>query len=425
MKRARFTEEQIIGILRENEAGAKAGELARKHGVSEGTIYAWKAKFGGMSVSEAQRLRTLEDENAKLKRLLADAMLDKAALQELLSKNGRAAARREGVAHLQSTLGMSQRRACAVVQADRKMVRYRSRRAPDTELRERLRGLAAERRRFGYRRLFVLLRREGEPSGKNRIYRLYREEGLAVRKRRSRRRAIGARAPILVEAKANARWSLDFVHDQLAGGRRFRILNVVDDVTRECLAAIADTSLSGRRVARELTALVGRRGRPGMIVSDNGTEFTSTAILAWAEDQRVAWHYIAPGKPTQNGFQWAHARRAAERDLVLQPRARPPEAGRLGLRLQHPPTALVDRLPDPCGLCRAPDRNRPSRCAVGKLRAPACCFHRARRRNQPRDSRRRWMKVQRQVRVHVSERAALTMPLRPDTKDHAGDPSEP
>jgi putative transposase len=175
---------------------------------------------------------------------------------------------------------MSQRRACVVVQADRKMVRYRSRRAPDTELRERLRGLAAERRRFGYRRLFVLLRREGEPSGKNRIYRLYREEGLAVRKRRSRRRAIGARAPILVEAKANARWSLDFVHDQLAGGRRFRILNVVDDVTRECLAAIADTSLSGRRVARELTALVRRRGRPGMIVSDNGTEFTSTAVLA-------------------------------------------------------------------------------------------------------------------------------------------------
>lgn len=212
------------------------------------------------------------------------------------------AAQREGVAHLQAVLGISQRRACAVVQADRKMVRYQSRRPPDTELRERLRSLAAERRRFGYRRLFVLLRREGEASGKNRIYRLYREEGLTVRRRRSRRRAIGTRAPILVEAKANARWSLDFVHDQLAGGRRFRILNVVDDVTRECLAAVADTSLSGRRVARELTALIRRRGRPGMIVSDNGTEFTSTAILAWAQDHRVAWHYIAPGKPTQNGF---------------------------------------------------------------------------------------------------------------------------
>ncbi len=209
---------------------------------------------------------------------------------------------REGVAHLRTVFEISERRACSIIRADRKMVRYRSCRPPDTALRERLRELAVERRRFGYRRLFVLLRREGEPSGKNRIYRLYREEGLTVRKRRIRRRAVGTRAPIQVEAKVNACWSLDFVHDQLAGGRRFRILNVVDDVTRECLAAIADTSLSGRRVTRDLTTLIERRGRPGLIVSDNGTEFTSTAILAWAEDQRVAWHYIAPGKPTQNGF---------------------------------------------------------------------------------------------------------------------------
>ncbi|QBQ47255.1 IS3 family transposase [Brevundimonas naejangsanensis] len=303
MKRARFTEEQIIGILRENEAGAKAGELARKHGVSEGTIYAWKAKFGGMSVSDAQRLRALEDENGKLKRLLADAMLDKAALNDLLSKKlVGPAAMRHAVAQLKAAFGVSERRACSIIKADRKSVRYRSCRQPDTALRERLRALAVERRRFGYRRLFVLLRREGEPSGKNRIYRLYREEGLTVRKRRSRRRAIGTRAPILVEARPNARWSLDFVHDQFATGRRFRILNVVDDVTRECLAAIPDTSISGRRVARELTALIARRGSPAMIVSDNGTEFTSTAILAWAQDHGVDWHYIAPGKPTQNGF---------------------------------------------------------------------------------------------------------------------------
>jgi transposase InsO family protein len=113
-----------------------------------------------------------------------------------------------------------------------------------------------ERRRFGYRRLFILLRRDGEVSGVNRIYRLYREEGLSMRKRKARRRAVGTRAPILVEAKANARWSLDFVHDQFACGRRFRILNVIDDVTRGCLAAIPDTSISGRHVARELTTLI-------------------------------------------------------------------------------------------------------------------------------------------------------------------------
>ena len=103
--------------------------------------------------------------------------------------------------------------------------------------------------RFGYRRLFILLRREVSRPGINRICRLYREEGLTVRKRRARRRAVGTRTPILVEAKANARWSLDFVHDQFARGRRFRILNIVDDVTRECLAAIPDTSISGKRVA--------------------------------------------------------------------------------------------------------------------------------------------------------------------------------
>jgi putative transposase len=212
------------------------------------------------------------------------------------------AAKREAVAHLQAVMGLSERRACSFVGADRKMIRYRSCRPPETELRGKLRDLASERRRFGYRRLFILLRREGEPSGINRIYRLYREEGLTVRKRRARRRAVGARAPILVEARPNARWSLDFVHDQFACGRRFRVLNIVDDVTRECLAAIPDTSISGRRVARELTDLISQRGRPMMIVSDHGTEFTSNAILAWSKDHRVEWHYNAPGKPMQNGY---------------------------------------------------------------------------------------------------------------------------
>jgi transposase InsO family protein len=212
------------------------------------------------------------------------------------------AAKRAAVAHLQSLMGLSERRACSIVSADRMMVRYRSRRPPDAELRVRLRELANERRRFGYRRLFVLLRREGEPSGINRIHRLYREEGLAVRKRRARRKACGVRVPILVEARPNARWSLDFVSDQFAGGRRFRILNIVDDVTKECLGAIADTSISGRRVARELTSIVTRRGKPGSIVSDNGTEFTCNTMLAWCKDNAIDWHFIAPGKPIQNAF---------------------------------------------------------------------------------------------------------------------------
>src|ERR1700757_1065435 len=190
------------------------------------------------------------------------------------------AAKRAAVAHLQAVMSLSERRACSIVGADRKMIRYRSSRPGAAARRGRLRDLANERRRFGYRRLFVLLRREGEPSGINRIYRLYREEGLTVRKRRARRKAVGSRAPILVEARPNARWSLDFVHDQFANGRRFRILNIVDDVTKECLGAIPETSISGRRVARELTAIVERRGKPGMIVSDHDTPATQCSPRA-------------------------------------------------------------------------------------------------------------------------------------------------
>lgn len=168
-------------------------------------------------------------------------------------------------------------------------------------MRDRLRALAETRRRFGYRRLFILLRRESERSGITRVYRLYREEGLAVRKRRARRKTIGTRAPILVTARPNARGSLDFVHDQLDNGRRFRVLNIVDDVTRECLAAVPDTSISGARVVRELTALMVQHGRSAMIVSDNGNELTADVVLKWAQDHGVQWHYIAPGRPMQNG----------------------------------------------------------------------------------------------------------------------------
>lgn len=212
------------------------------------------------------------------------------------------AARREAVATLVEHHEMSERRACAVIGADRTSIRYRSRRPNDHDLRERLRALASERRRFGYRRLHVLLRREGHVVNRKKTQRLYREEGLSVHKRRGRKKATGTRAPLLTVAVPNARWSVDFVHDQFAHGRRFRIFNVIDDVTKECLAAVVDTSISGRRVARELTALIARRGKPDLIVSDHGTEFTSNAMLAWSEETGIAWHFIAPGKPMQNGI---------------------------------------------------------------------------------------------------------------------------
>jgi putative transposase len=197
---------------------------------------------------------------------------------------------------------VSERRACSILGIDRSLVRYRHRRGDDADLRTRLRDLAAMRRRFGYRRLHVLLAREGITMNHKKLRRLYGEERLQVRRRGGRKRATGTRAPLALPRGPNQRWSLDFLSDALGDGRRFRILAVVDDFTRECLTLVADTSLPGIRVVRELEALVSRRGRPFGLVSDNGTELTSLAMLKWAQDARVEWHYIAPGKPQQNAF---------------------------------------------------------------------------------------------------------------------------
>jgi putative transposase len=196
----------------------------------------------------------------------------------------------------------TQRKACDLVGLAPKVYRYQSVMPDDTGLRQRLRELASQRRRFGYRRLHLLLEREGVRINWKKLYRLYREEKLTVRKRGGRKRALGTRAPMAIPQGANQRWSLDFVSDALSDGRKFRVLCVIDDFSRECLATIADNSLSGERVTRELDRIALARGYPCMVVSDNGTELTSNAILKWQEDRLVEWHYIAPGKPMQNGF---------------------------------------------------------------------------------------------------------------------------
>ena len=211
-------------------------------------------------------------------------------------------ARREAVAHAHAHHGLSERRACAVVGVSRRVVRYKPARPDDAASRQRLRELAGKRRRFGYRRLGHLLSREGMRPNHKKLLRLYREEGLRVRRRGGRKRAPGTRAPVALPDGPNQRWSLDVVSDSLVRGRRSRILCVVDEVTRECLALVADTSLPGSREARKLTGLVGQRGKPLMVVSDNGTELMSSATLRWSQDHRIGWHYIAPGKPTQNAF---------------------------------------------------------------------------------------------------------------------------
>jgi putative transposase len=261
------------------------------------------------------------------------------------------AARREAARYLRHAFRMSERRACREIGTDRGSVRYRALRPDDGALGERLKALAQQRRRFGYRRLHVLLRREGQLVNKKRMQRLYREERLTVRRHGGRKRAIGTRRPLEVPLGPNQRWSLDFIHDQLTDGRRLRILAVVDDCTRQCLALIADTSISGRRVARELDNLIRQWGHPSTIVSDNGTELTSNAILSWTDETGVGWHYIAPGKPQQNGFIESFNGRL--RDELLNETlfySLPRGSGSVAARLQRGAATFQARLDDASGL---------------------------------------------------------------------------
>jgi putative transposase len=212
----------------------------------------------------------------------------------------RPAARKEAVGHLQSTYDISQRRACRLVPISRKALNHvRARPSMDAELVVRLRALAERYPRYGYLMLHELLRQEGLVINRKRTYRLYTGLGLQVRTKR-RKKLIRPRVPMLVPSALNQRWSLDFVSDQLANARRFRILNVIDDYSRECVLQVVDFSISGERVARELDQIT--RALPKTIVCDNGPEFTSKAMFFWATRNGVKLHFIQPGKPTQNAF---------------------------------------------------------------------------------------------------------------------------
>jgi len=213
------------------------------------------------------------------------------------------AVRREVVSYMKSR-GISERRACNYAALQRSTARYKSKRKPRAELVARIRELAAARPRYGYRRLHVLLRRDEAWSGVNRklLYRLYRQEGLAVRRRKRKQLRVPRPAPLPLPSRPNERWAMDFVHDYLTDGRRLRTLNVVDTCTRECLAIEVDLSLTGERVTRVLDALLWKYGVPRAITVDNGPEFISCALDRWAHQHGVELHFIQPGKPTQNAY---------------------------------------------------------------------------------------------------------------------------
>jgi len=212
------------------------------------------------------------------------------------------AARKAAVQQLQVEHGYSQRRACRLTQCNRSTARHSSTRCDDSALRERLKVLAQERQRWGYRLLGAALRREGHQVNHKRLYRLYKEEKLELRpKHKHRKRLKSAKRGRPAATKLNEVWTMDFMSDTLCDGRRFRTLNVIDVWSRQCLGIEVDTSLSSRRVVRVLDELVQRHGKPQLLQIDNGPEFRSQMLDLWAKRHGVELHFIDPGKPTQNG----------------------------------------------------------------------------------------------------------------------------
>ena len=262
------------------------------------------------------------------------------------------AKRRELVREVRQAYQLNELRACGLMRIKRWSNRYPSRRDPQTELRVRLRDLASVRIRYGYRRLTVLLRREGWRVNTKRVYRLYREEGLQVRAKKRSKRAAQARITLPEASFANQRWSMDFVSDRLVDGRWFRILTVVDQYTRECLCAYADRSQTGEKVSEQLERVIARRGAPESITSDNGSEFAGQAMDYWAHQTGVQLDFIRPGRPVENSYIESFNGRLrdeclnVEVFLNLADAQSKIERWKRDYNQQRPHSALADRTPD-------------------------------------------------------------------------------
>ncbi|MGU0610903.1 IS3 family transposase [Pseudomonas aeruginosa] len=300
----RFTEEQILDFLKQAEAGVPVKELCRRHGFSDASFYTWRAKFGGMTVADAKRLKDLELENSRLKKLLAEAHLDIESLKVVApGKRVSPTARREAVQEMQARTGISERRACQLIGLSRSVLCYQPRASvQNTELQAQLVELAQERRRFGYRRLHILLRRAGVQVNHKRIYRLYRAAGLMVKRRRRRHGVAVERERLSLPSAPNQVWSMDFVFDALSNGRRIKCLTVVDDFTKESVGILVEHGISGFRVTRALDEMARFRGYPKAIRTDQGPELTGKALDQWAYQRDIKLKLIQPGKPTQNAF---------------------------------------------------------------------------------------------------------------------------
>ncbi|MBU2083707.1 MAG: IS3 family transposase, partial [Alphaproteobacteria bacterium] len=303
--------EEIIAKLREVEVrlarGETAASAARAVGVTEQTYYRWRKEYGGLQVDQAKRMKDMEKENARLRRAVSDLTLDNQILQEVgAGKVLSPSRRRAAVDHVVEELGVSERRACRVIGQHRSTQRKQPIRRDDEDaLTSAIIRLAERFGRYGYRRITALLRNDGWYVNEKRVYRIWRREGLKVPMKQPKRGRLWLHDGSCVRLRPAHKghvWSYDFVQDRIHDGRVFRMLCVVDEFTRECLAIRVERKLNSRDVLDTLGELFVRHGPPEHIRSDNGPEFIATALRDWLERIGVKTLYITPGSPWENGY---------------------------------------------------------------------------------------------------------------------------
>ncbi|MHA1523020.1 MAG: IS3 family transposase, partial [Alphaproteobacteria bacterium] len=305
MKTTRYSDAQIIGILRQAESGVPVSELCREHGMSSASFYKWRAKFGGMDASLISEMKDMAEQNRRLKRMYAEMSMQNDLLKEALGKKPLRPSQRKEMA----VKAVAQRRvsialACRTFSISQTCYRYECKLSDENaQIAEWLVKLTGNRRTWGFGLCFLYLRNvKGFGWNHKRVYRIYCELELNLRIKPKKRLKRDRPDALAVPDAPNHTWSMDFMADQLADGRSFRALNVLDDFNREGLGIEVDFSLPAERVVRSLNRIIEWRGPPQIIRVDNGPEYISGKLVAWAEKRGIRIQYIQPGNPQQNAY---------------------------------------------------------------------------------------------------------------------------